>query len=565
MGRARPERVWNYRRMLAGFFILMLFCTIVSRIYDSVTVPKVITGRAKEKTVETLVTGTGTVREQEVFFSPVIPGLRVWSVVAEPGKQVKKGEELFCYGKESMREQKEKLEQELEKLRLELEKEEISREEYDSVTESELASWELAMAKQEWAKGQQEWQKQQQEAAAKQEQLQQDYERKRTMAKEELWEQQNQEEENTRQELSSAKNTRNSELRKAQRMVADLEMELAELASQNAEEKEIAKKEQELARAREDKEELEEEWEDRISDVEVQLDLIDDRNERIRSGSTSSQLALLEAYEEELRQLKERQKEEEKKLEEWEKRVERAQWDLEVAQRKDEYGRLTREQKNRLSKLTEEGLLLDIRIKEQELEKLEKLLAAEGKVLADRDGTVVKVELLAGKTTTGEECLTVASGDFCFEGEFEKEEQKMAVGDRLQLAFPGSSEKREVKIEEMNLLGEEKGIFRARLMGEEFPLGMVTSYECRKQSEIFRQVIPLQGLRKDMKGYHCLVVRPKRAILGEEFVAERVEVRVLELGNMEAAVEGALQNSDEIIVRSNQVIGEGMRVRPVNE
>ena len=39
----------------------------------------------------------------------------------------------------------------------------------------------------------------------------------------------------------------------------------------------------------------------------------------------------------------------------------------------------------------------------------------------------------------------------------------------------------------------------------------------------------------------------------------------MELGNMEAAVEGALQNSDEIIVRSNQVIGEGMRVRPVNE
>ena len=96
-------------------------------------------------------------------------------------------------------------------------------------------------------------------------------------------------------------------------------------------------------------------------------------------------------------------------------------------------------------------------------------------------------------------------------------------------------------------------------------LGTVTGYECIKQSEAYQKVIPLQGLRKDTKGYYCLVARPKRAILGEEFVAERVEVRVLELGDTEAAVEGALQNSDEIIVRSNQIIGEGTRVRPVQE
>ena len=565
MEKARPKKALNYRRMLAAFFALMIFCTIASRIYDRVTVPKVITGRAKEKAVETVVTGTGSVREQEVFFSPVAPGLRVYSVAAEPGKQIKQGEELFCYEEESMREQKERLEQELEKLHLELEREKIAGEEYDSVPESELASWELAMARQELAEGQQEWQEQQQAAVAKRERLEQDYERKRAMAKEELWEQQNQEEENTRQELNQARNSRNSALRKAQREVADREAELAELIALDAGEKELARKHKELERAREDLEELEEEWEDRIEDVEEQINLIDDRNERIRSGSTSSQLALLEAYEEELRQLEERQTEEGKKLNELEKQVERAQWELEIAQRKDEYGRLAREQKSRLSKLAEKALLLDIRTKERALARLGELLAAEGRVLAVRDGTVVETEILAGKTTTGEERLAVASGNFCFEGEFEKEDQQLAVGDQLQLAVPGSSEKLEVKIEEMNLLGEKKGIFRAGLVGEELPLGTVTGYECRKQSAVFRQVISLQGLRKDMKGYHCLVARPKQAILGEEFVAERVEVRVLELGNTEAAVEGALQNSDEIIMRSNQVIGEGMRVRPVNE
>lgn len=34
---------------------------------------------------------------------------------------------------------------------------------------------------------------------------------------------------------------------------------------------------------------------------------------------------------------------------------------------------------------------------------------------------------------------------------------------------------------------------------------------------------------------------------------------------MPPAVEGALQNSDEIIVRSNRSLKEGMRLRPVKE
>ena len=77
-----------YRRLLAGFFLMMLGFTIASRIYDSITVPKVKTAWMKEKAVETVVTGTGTVRERDLFFCSIYPGLRVMSVSAAPGKQV---------------------------------------------------------------------------------------------------------------------------------------------------------------------------------------------------------------------------------------------------------------------------------------------------------------------------------------------------------------------------------------------------------------------------------------------------------------------------------------------
>ena len=49
--------------------------------------------------------------------------------------------------------------------------------------------------------------------------------------------------------------------------------------------------------------------------------------------------------------------------------------------------------------------------------------------------------------------------------------------------------------------------------------------------------------------------------MGEEFRAERIDVRVLYEGSAEVAVEGGLQAGDAIIVRSSQVIGAGDRVR----
>ena len=42
------------QRCLAGFFVAMFFCTIASRIYDSVTVPKVACQRMRQKAVETV-------------------------------------------------------------------------------------------------------------------------------------------------------------------------------------------------------------------------------------------------------------------------------------------------------------------------------------------------------------------------------------------------------------------------------------------------------------------------------------------------------------------------------
>lgn len=559
------QDMWRrvYKRCLAGFFLAMALCTLISRVWDSVMVPKVVCQRMKEKNVENVIEGTGVVRETDRFFCRIVSGLGVKAVKVEPGSLVEEGDVLFVYNEESLKERQTALREELERLYLDLEGEEIAGQIISQVTETELADKELELANRELEEGRQEYERKALEHDKELERLKTEYERKQTLTREELWLSQDQEEEAMRQELSSAKNSRNAALKEARRKVDDLEEKLAEMKEGEYGERDLARAERDLERAREDLDALEEDWEDRIEDVESRMDLIDDRNERILSGETNSQAALQEAYEASVRQEEESWTEEKKRLEELKKAAERARWNREVSAKRDDSARLGNEQKKRLSEVAKKKLDLDIRKKERELKEIDGLILAQGQVAAEIRGTVVDQEVEAGRTSTGQERLSVAIGEFSFRGEFEKEEQKVAVGDSLMVHIPGESKTIEIVIGQISLLGE-KGSFQGRIPQGELPLGTVTTYECRKQSEVYRQVIPIQALRKDTKGYYCLVARPGKTILGEEFRAERMNVEVLYEGSTEVAVKGGLQTEDSIIVRSSQVIGEGERVRLVD-
>lgn len=552
-----------YRRLFVGFFAAMFVCTAVSRIYDSVTVPKVETSYIRQKPVDTLIYGSGTIREKDTDFLDIYPGVKVESVPVIPGTGVKAGDVIFAYELESLLEKKEDCTRELEKLKLELESQKISSEVYPNVSQSELAAFEVQMAERDLARGQQEYEDALTEHDAELLRLKEEYDRKSTMTQDELWEQQNQEYESVRRSLAQARRSRDSEVRTATRKVDDLEKELEELTEEEGHDEEIKQLERELERARDDLDDLIDSWDEQVEDTEWQLDRIDNQQDRIESGKTTSQEALKEAYDAAVKQQEENLKTAEKGVAALQTALEKARFSAGNAARSDENTRLTNQQKQRLSVLTQKGLGLDIEQKQKELAHLEELIGKSGVVEAGTDGTVVKQELVAGKKTTGEELVTVATGALQFEGSFAKEDQNLAVGDTLTITVPGTSGKMEVKIARLNLLGETEGIFQADLEGLSGSLGAITDYECKKQSESFSQVIPIGGLRKDMMGYYCLVARSRSAIMGEEFIAARVDVQVLAEGSSEVAIEGPLLEEDEIIVKSNQVIKEGDRVRMV--
>lgn len=558
----QKSRMSAKRWILLFFFLFMMVCTIISRIYDSVTVPKVLTTTAKRKTVETVIEGTGTVKVKEKVYYPVFPGLRAGQAAVVPGSEVQEGDLLFCYDAESMSEKKEELQQELEQISLNIEKERLSQESYAGLTQAETAQRELELAERELEEGQREYEEMLADHYEELGRLRNAYEDQMSLTEEELWQQQEQDWESARQNLDTARNSRDQELRAAQRKIEDLEEELKNIPQE--EEEAITRLERDIKRAKEDMADLKESWNDRIDSASFQMDFINNQEDRIQSGQTSAQEARREAYETAVKQQEENMKAAEKNLETLKKAAEQARWQIEAAQKQDTAAYLTEEQRKQSSRITVKSLELDQTAKERELGRLEELMETGGQVAAMETGVVVDMEVLAGKTTTGEELLSLSVGSSQFEGTFLKEEQEVTKGDRISIAIPGTQKTKETVISRMNLLGDTEGIFQADLEDLEIPLGTIASYTCKKQSDIFLKVIPLEGLRKDMKGYYCLVARSRTSILGEEFRAERVEVQLLYQGSQEAAVEGSIFESDVVIVGENQTIHEGDRVRPVS-
>lgn len=550
------------RRLLAAFFIFMLGCTVISRIYDSVTVPKVKTAAAKRKGVEIRAEGVGTVIVKEKEFCDIYPQLRVRRTAVIPGSEVKEGDVLFWYDMESILEKKEEIQTQIERLNIDIEKEQLSQESSQGLTQEETARWELSLAQRELAEGEAEYEETVADHQKELERLRTEYEQGLELAEDELWQQQERDQESARQALESVKASRDDALRGQRRVIEDLEEELERLSDSEEAEGERERLERRISRAQEDLKSMTASWEEQVDSARYQIDLLDYQEARILKGQTTVQEARKENYEEAVRQEENKLKEAGKSLEELRKAVERLAWQAEAARRSDSADQMSQERSRKISQLTVRSLELDKKELEKQLAALEELETADGQVRAPADGTVVDMEVEEGKTSTGQELLSLTAGGAWFEGTFQKEEQKLAVGDTIEITVPGTAQPAEAVISRMNLLGDQEGIFQADLEDKRLRLGTVTRYSSSSQSDVFAKVIPLTGLRKDMKGWYCLVARPVDTILGQEFRARRVDVEVLLQGNEEAAVDGAIFETDQVIVGENKAIGEDSRVRP---
>lgn len=269
--------------------------------------------------------------------------------------------------------------------------------------------------------------------------------------------------------------------------------------------------------------------------------------------------------------------------------LEQAQTAYEVAAKEDENAKANRQKAQQGSDITQQGLEIDIQQQQKVVDRLNAIMDAGGIIKSPVKGTVTENSLTEGMVTSGQEYIRIGTGGYEFLASVDKENaQRLKVGDTMEVEFAGLREKKKLKIAdiraEMGKGGEggtgdgtesspgtsqnqgEVMYITAKLEGNEYTDGMTGDYAVNKDSDIrYDWILPIEAVREDQKGVFCLVARKKSTILGEEYVAERLNLtkKAKDVGQM--AVEGAFTGETKIIKGSNKEINEGDRFRVEEE
>ena len=203
-----------------------------------------------------------------------------------------------------------------------------------------------------------------------------------------------------------------------------------------------------------------------------------------------------------------------------------------------------------------------------ELEKLEALQEAEGKILSPTDGIVTKCNVQTGEKTTDTTAILLADlGQGCkFSGlATEEDSQYIGVGDKVLLQTSNGKAYKDLPVTTFSTTEEPGGGYRltVQIPSGNLALGANVHLSFTKKSQPYSCCVPLSALRLDNRNQtFVLVVQEVTSVMGTELQAKKVNVTVLEQNEtMAALAEGTLDSKDKVIVGSDKTIDIGSRVR----
>lgn len=205
--------------------------------------------------------------------------------------------------------------------------------------------------------------------------------------------------------------------------------------------------------------------------------------------------------------------------------------------------------------------------KELELSKLERLLAADGKVTSPIDGVVLSVQILTGEKTPDGTAILLsdkASGNKLVVRVSQEQDAYIARSDPVTVTT-GSGKKLEGLTVDSVRTDEEDAEqldVTVQLPADAIEAGVSATMEAVRDSELFDCCIPVQALYEDKGGYYVFVLTEKETVLGTELSAQRIDVQVLDKNETDAALQnGSLNGGQQVIVASDKTLAQGSRVR----
>lgn len=202
--------------------------------------------------------------------------------------------------------------------------------------------------------------------------------------------------------------------------------------------------------------------------------------------------------------------------------------------------------------------------KQRALAQLQKAKEQKGKIVAQTNATVSKILLTAGDRTTETAAFLLAdlSEGARFTTEISKEDAKyVVVGDAVTLKVNDKS------YEDMTVLSTETNEDSSVRVTVYVPkktisIGTHASMEIEQTSEKYATTLPFTAIHAEQSKYFVYVLEKEDTVLGEETVARKVNVSIVEKNGEYAALsDGSLSEDDSVIVESDTMLANGEKVR----
>lgn len=586
-------------KVFAALMAVMLFMTVISRAASSFTVAQVQVESPKSRAIVHKVIGDGTVTRQSDLPVYTVADILVAKVKVTEGQEVKKGQTLAVLDTDSIDEQIQTLSDEIEVLQLQ--NDALKSAEAKRDREQDKA---LSRAKEDYEDTVQS----NKDAVSKaKENIKTAKKQTKKNEKKTLEDLQNSVEE-AKKAYEDAVETQKSQVQQAKRALEDASKTPAADYSDSITQIEINQKQRKIdseqrkldalaLKKLEDPDTYTSEWQDQYDYVQ---ELKDDlaaaklqqqakKNEAAAQESERKQTLsrAQEDYDETIskneklvRKAKELWQEAEQKLENYQNGEDEDSADdslVEDARKtlEDAKSQQTQQKKSAKRAIEDAGETdavdhsveinnVSIAEKQRALAQLQKTKEQEGKIVAQTDATVSKILLTAGDRTTETAAFLLAdlSEGARFTTEISKEDAKyVVVGDAVTLKVNDKS------YEDMTVLSTETNEDSSVRVTVYVPkktisIGTHASMEIEQTSEKYATTLPLTAIHAEQSKYFVYVLEKEDTVLGEETVARKLNVSIVEKNGEYAALsDGSLSEDDSVIVESDTMLANGEKVR----
>ena len=586
-------------KVFAALMAVMLFMTVISRAASSFTVAQVQVESPKSRAIVHKVIGDGTVTRQSDLPVYTVADILVAKVKVTEGQEVKKGQTLAVLDTDSIDEQIQTLSDEIEVLQLQ--NDALKSAEAKRDREQDKA---LSRAKEDYEDTVQS----DKDAVSKaKENIKTAKKQTKKNEKKTLEDLQNSVEE-AKKAYEDAVETQKSQVQQAKRALEDASKTPAADYSDSITQIEIKQKQRKIdseqrkldalaLKKLEDPDTYMSEWQDQYDYVQ---ELKDDlaaaklqqqakKNEAAAQESERKQTLsrAQEDYDETIskneklvRKAKELWQEAEQKLENYQNGEDEDSADdslVEDARKtlEDAKSQQTQQKKSAKRAIEDAGETdavdhsveinnVSIAEKQRALAQLQKTKEQEGKIVAQTDATVSKILLTAGDRTTETAAFLLAdlSEGARFTTEISKEDAKyVVVGDAVTLKVNDKS------YEDMTVLSTETNEDSSVRVTVYVPkktisIGTHASMEIEQTSEKYATTLPFTAIHAEQSKYFVYVLEKEDTVLGEETVARKVNVSIVEKNGEYAALsDGSLSEDDSVIVESDTMLANGEKVR----